>query len=152
MHSVLLFVHLAGVVVWVGGMFFVHFCLRPVVAEQLPPGPRLQLMSAVLGRFFPVVAVGVVAILGSGFARMLAVGMARAPVNWHLMAALGLLMALIFCLIYLLHYPKLRARVAAEDWPAAAAVLNRIRSLVAANLLLGVLTIAVATLGASLIG
>ena len=152
MHSVLILLHLAGVVVWVGGMFFVHFCLRPVAAQQLPPGPRLQLMTAVLGRFFMVVALSVLAILASGFARMLFVGMAQAPVHWHVMAALGLLMAVIFSVIYLLLYPKLRVRVAAEDWPSAGAVLNRIRPLVATNLLLGVLTIAVATLGAGLAG
>jgi uncharacterized membrane protein len=152
MHTVLLFLHLAGVIVWVGGMFFAHFCLRPVVAEQLPPGPRLTLMAAVLGRFFRAVGLAVVVIVLSGLARMGAVGFARAPGHWHVMAGLGLLMAVIFAVIYLALFPRLRAGVAAQDWPAAGAALNRIRQLVAGNLLLGVVTVAVATLGAGLAG
>ena len=41
MRSILLLLHLSGVIVWVGGMFFAHFCLRPVAALQLPPPQRL---------------------------------------------------------------------------------------------------------------
>ena len=37
-----------------------------------------------------------------------------------------------------------------QDWPAAGAAMNRIRILVAINLALGALTIAVATLGTHL--
>lgn len=152
MHTVLLFLHLAGVIVWVGGMFFAYFCLRPVVAEQLPPAQRLALMAAVLGRFFRVVGLAVVVIVFSGFARMGAVGFAQGPGQWHAMAGLGLLMAAIFAVIYLALFPKLQAAVAAQDWPAAGASLNSIRRLVAGNLLLGALTVAVATLGAGLVG
>lgn len=147
MRAILLLVHLFGVVIWVGGMFFAHFCLRPVAAQQLPPPQRLPLLAAVLGRFFPVVAVSIVAILASGFARMVATGFAQAPLHWHLMAALGLLMAAIFALIYLFHFPRLKAAVAEQAWPVAGAAMNRIRLLVATNLWLGGLTIVVATLG-----
>ena len=54
LHHLLLFVHLAGVIVWVGGMSFAHFCLRPA-ALALPPAQRLALWSGVFGRFFPLV-------------------------------------------------------------------------------------------------
>lgn len=148
MRSFLLFLHLAGVIVWVGGMFFAHFCLRPVAAVQLPAGPRLTLLVAVLGRFFVAVAWAIVAILLSGFARLTIVGFAQAPVHWHAMAGLGMLMTAIFVVIYGRFFPRLRAGVAAEDWPAAGAAMNRIRQWVAMNLLLGGLTLAVATLGA----
>lgn len=148
MHSFLLLLHLAGVVVWVGGMFFAQFCLRPVAALQLPPPQRLPLLAAVLGRFFTAVAVSIVAIVVSGFASMLMTGFARAPVHWHVMSAIGLVMAAIFGVIYFLHFPRLKAGVAIQDWPAAGAAMNRIRLLVAANLILGGVTICVATLGA----
>jgi len=151
MRSFLLFLHLAGVVVWVGGMFFAHFCLRPVAAEQLPPAQRLSLLSAVLGRFFVAVALAVSVILATGFASLKLTGFAQAPLHWHAMAGLGLLMAGIFALIYFRLYPRLRAGVAATDWAAAGAAMNRIRLLVGINLLLGGLTLAVATLGASLL-
>lgn len=147
MRSILLLLHLSGVIVWVGGMFFAHFCLRPVVAAQLPPPQRLPLLAAVLGRFFVAVVVSIVAILASGFAIMGAAGFGQAPIHWHVMSGIGLAMAAIFGVIYFLHFPLLRAGVAVQDWPAAGAAMNRIRVLVATNLLLGVLTIAVATLG-----
>lgn len=147
MRSFLLLLHLAGVVIWIGGMFFAHFCLRPVAAEQLPPPQRLPLLAEVLGRFFLAVAVSIVAILASGFVIMGMTGFGQAPIYWHVMETSGLLMTGIFCVIYFLHYPRLKAGVAAQDWPAAGAAMNRIRPLVATNLLLGALTIAVATLG-----
>jgi uncharacterized membrane protein len=152
MRSILLLLHLSGVIVWVGGMFFAHFCLRPVAVAQLPPPQRLALLAAVLGRFFVAVAVALVAILGSGFAGMALVGFAQAPLHWHLMSGLGLLMAAIFAVIYLFFYPQLKASVAAQAWPAAGATMNRIRQLVATNLLLGALTVVVATLGSHLGG
>jgi uncharacterized membrane protein len=147
MPPFLLLLHLAGVIVWVGGMFFAHFCLRPVAAAQLPPPQRLPLLAAVLGRFFTTVAASIIAILVSGFALIGAAGFAQAPIHWHVMSGIGLLMAAIFCVIYFLHYPRLTAGVAAQDWPAAGAAMNRIRQLVATNLLLGTLTVTVATLG-----
>jgi uncharacterized membrane protein len=147
MHDLLVFVHLAGVIVWIGGMFFAHFCLRPVAAAQLPPPQRLPLLAGILGRFFPAVTGAIVAIIGSGIALMLIPGFARAPAHWHLMMTIGLVMAAIFAVIALRFFPQLRQGVAAGDWPAAGAAMNRIRQLVATNLLLGTLTVAVATLG-----
>lgn len=148
MRSILLLLHLSGVIVWIGGMFFAHFCLRPVAAAQLPPAQRLPLLAAVLGRFFTAVAVSIVAILGSGLARLAATGFAQAPLHWHAMAGLGVLMAAIFGVIYFMHYPRLKAGVAAQDWPGAGAAMNRIRLLVATNLGLGGLTVVIAMLGA----
>ena len=148
MRSILLFLHLAGVIIWVGGMFFAHFCLRPAAAAQLPPPQRLPLLAEVLGRFFFAVAASIVAIIVSGFAIIGSVGFGQTPIHWHVMEAVGLLMTGTFCVIYFLYYHRLKAGVAAQDWPAAGAAMNRIRVLVATNLLLGALTIAVATLGA----
>ena len=152
MYEILAFLHIAGVIVWVGGMFFAHVCLRPVAAAQLPPPQRLPLLAAVLARFFPAVTLAIVAILVSGLALMLIPGFARAPLHWHLMMTMGLIMAAIFAVIALRFFPRLRRGVAAADWPAAGAAMNRIRQLVATNLLIGALTVAVATLGSRLTG
>lgn len=140
----LLLAHLAGVIVWIGGMFFAHFCLRPVAALQLPPPQRLPLMTAVLGRFFAAVAVSVVAILGSGFAMASISGYAGGTVGRHLMMGIGSAMALIFAVIYLRLYPQLRSRIEAGEWQAGGAVLDRIRRLVLLNLGLGTLTMVAA--------
>lgn len=148
MMPVFILLHLVGVIVWVGGMFFVHYFLRPVVVAQLAPPQRLPLMAAVLGRFFAVVAIAVGIILGSGFAMMFTVTFKNALLHWHVMMATGLGMAGIFAWIYGGLYPRLAAGVAAQDWPAAGAAMERIRKLVTVNLHLGFLTIIVATLGA----
>ena len=99
LHHLMLFVHLAGVIVWVGGMSFAHFCLRPA-SLALPPPQRLALWHGVLARFFPIVWLALAAIVGSGFAMLLAVGFAQAPLAWHAMAAVGLVMAAIFASIW----------------------------------------------------
>ena len=65
--------HLLGVVVWIGGMFFAHMALRPA-AQALPPPQRLPLLAATLTRFVQWVAVAIVAILGSGIGLIVMVG------------------------------------------------------------------------------
>jgi uncharacterized membrane protein len=145
--SVLLFVHIAAVVVWVGGMFFAYVCLRPVAAEQLPPPQRLPLWAAVFRRFFPWVWAAVVLIFASGLGMILQVSFKYAPLHWHVMFLTGLTMMAIFFHVYFAPFARLGRGVAAQDWPAAAAALNQIRVLVGINVVLGFLTIAVATLG-----
>ena len=144
LYASLLFVHLASAVVWLGGMVFAHFALRPAAMQVLEPPARLPLMALALGRFFRLVAVAVVAILLSGWLLIARVGFAQAPVGWHLMLAIGVLMALIFAFIYLRLYPALRAAVASKQWPAGAGVLERIRGLVFVNLCLVFLAVAAA--------
>lgn len=146
MHATLLFLHLAAAVFWVGGMAFAHFCMRPAAVELLQPPQRLPLMAKALGRFFPLAAVAVVVILVTGFWMLLraGTGMAKAPVGWHAMLGLGLVMAVVFVVIYMRLNPVLQKHVAAHEWPQAGAALNRIRQLVTLNLVLGVLTLAAA--------
>jgi len=152
LYTGLLFIHLIGVVLWVGGMFVLHFAVRPAAAGQLPPPQRLPLLADVLGRFFFWVSIAIVAILASGIGLVLgAGGFANAHASVHLMFALGLVMAAIFVLIRFAPYPRLRRAVAASEWPTAARELDRIRKLVLVNLSLGVITTAVATVGRALL-
>jgi uncharacterized membrane protein len=142
-----LFLHVVGIVVWVGGMFFAYTCLRPAAAEVLEPPLRLTLWQRVFARFFPAVWVAVGLILLSGFALLLAGGVAGAPHYRLLMMVLGLVMSGVFVGVVFGPFRRLSDAVAAKDWPAGAAALGRIRQLVAVNLTLAALTIAVATLG-----
>lgn len=142
-----LFLHIGSVVVWVGGMFFAYQCLRPVAAQQLEPAQRLPLWAGVFERFFPWVWTAVVLILVSGLSMLLPVGLKQAPLNWHLMWALGVLMMLIFLHVFFAPFRRLKRGVAAQQWQEAGAALNQIRVLVGANLILGFITIALATLG-----
>lgn len=147
MHPILLFLHLAGVVLWVGGMFFAWMCLRPVAAAQLEPPARLTLWAGVFARFFPWVWVAVSAILISGLQTLLSVGMKLAPIHWHAMLLLGLVMGAIFVYVVTRPYGKLKAAVADQDWPAGGRALGQIRQLIGINLILGFVTVGVASLG-----
>lgn len=146
----LLFLHLISVTIWVGGMFFAYVCLRPVAAALLEPPQRLVLWAEVFSRFFPWVWLAVMLIPASGLAVLSLVGWDSAPAHWYAMLLLGVAMMLIFAHVYFAPFSRLRQAVAATDWPKASAALNQIRQMVGINLALGLLTIAVATLGAYL--
>lgn len=142
-----LFLHVSGVVVWVGGMFFAYVCLRPAAVEVLEPPLRLTLWQRVFKRFFPMVWLAVGMILASGFTMIINLGFAAAPLHVHLMFASGLVMVGVFVGVVTLPFRALSDAVAASDWPAGGAALGRIRQLVGFNLGLGFVTIALATLG-----
>ena len=89
MHNLILFFHLAAAIFWMGGMAFMVMALRPPLAEQLQPPARLQLMAAVLSRFFVVVVISIAVLLATGIVMLLSVPAAQAPPGWHAMAALG---------------------------------------------------------------
>ena len=147
MHPIFLFLHIAGVVLWVGGMFFAWMCLRPVAAVQLEPPSRLRLWAAVFARFFPWVWGAVSTIFLSGLLPLLAIGMKQAPLHWHLMLLLGLIMSTIFGYVFVVPYGRLKSAVADQDWPTGGTALGQIRRLIGINLILGFATIAVASLG-----
>jgi len=151
----LLLAHLLGVIVWIGGMFFAHFALRPSAAEILQPPERLRLMAAALGRFFSWVEGSIVLILASGIGMMMILGhdrgMFAVPPYVHAMFALGLVMMAIFGHIRFVPYKRLSAAVAASDWPAAGAALAQIRMLVTVNLCLGLVTTLVGAVGPGLV-
>jgi uncharacterized membrane protein len=143
-HQILLFTHLTSVIVWVGGMFFAYFCLRPAAGAILKPPERLPLWVATFRLFLAYSAGAVVLILISGIIMLANVGMSQAPTGWHIMLTLGLVMAAVFSIVYFVLYPRLVALCASSSWPAAANVLNNIRRLVAFNLLLALCTIVTA--------
>jgi uncharacterized membrane protein len=138
--------HLLGVVVWVGGMFFAHMALRPSVQALAPPD-RLPLLAATLTRFLAWAAVAVVAILASGAAMIQLMGGVSAINHWvAAMAVAGLVMAAIYVYLVALPFRELRAAVAAKDWPRGGAAMQRIRHLVAVNLVLGIVVVTLGVL------
>ncbi|MFO1398376.1 MAG: CopD family protein [Burkholderiales bacterium] len=139
--------HLLGVIVWVGGMFFAHMALRPAAAA-LPPPQRLPLLSATLTRFVAWVGVAVVAILASGgFMMRGAGGMGAAGSAVQAMVVVGVVMTIVYAYIVAVPLRRLRAAVAAGDWPAGGAAMTVVRRLVALNLVLGFVTVTLAAFG-----
>lgn len=143
--EVALFLHLLGVAVWVGGMVFAHFCLRPALGD-LSPQLRLPLWESVFGRFFNWVGVSVLVILISGGFLLTQFGGAHAIWPLHAMAGLGIVMMLIFGHIRFAVYPRIRRAVQTQKWPDGAQAVGTVRRLVLINLVLGVVTIGVAVL------
>lgn len=135
--------HVMGVVVWIGGMFFAHVALRPA-AQSLAPPERLPLLADTLSRFIAWVAVAIVAILASGFAMIAMLG--TVGLHVHAMTAVGLAMMAVYAYIVVVPLRILRGAVAAGDWQRAGPAMLRIRQLVAVNLALGIAVIAVAYL------
>jgi len=95
-YATLKTVHVLSIIVWIGGMVFAHFFLRPAVA-QLEAPVRLRLMHDVLGRFFRAVLVASLLTLASGVWMLGRVakqvvqsgGGFEMPLAWTMMAVLG---------------------------------------------------------------
>jgi uncharacterized membrane protein len=148
--NISLFLHVLGVVVWVGGMFFAYMALRPVAASVLEPPQRLTLWAGVFDRFFPWVWASVALILLTGLHMLMLIGGAAAPHYALGMFVLGLVMMLIFAHVFFAPYRKLKRAVAGQDWKAGGAALGQIRMLIGINLSIGLLTIALVFLGRAL--
>ena len=141
--------HVLFAVVWVGGMIFAQLALRPVAVAQLEPPRRIAFLTAVLGRFFWLVWAAVVILPLTGFWLIAGYGgMARLGWHIHLMTGVGIVMVLIYLTLFLAVFLPLRQAVAAGDWAVAGRRLEWTRRLLWTNLLLGVLVVLTAALGA----
>lgn len=154
LYALLKLAHLFAVIVWIGGMVFAHFFLRPAAAATLEPAQRVPLMQATLQRFFGAVSIAAAVVLASGLwmigrvakATVQSGGSFAMPLSWTVMATLGLVMIAIFGHIRFALYKRLRVATQAGDWAAGGNALASIRTWVTVNLGLGLATVAVAVL------
>lgn len=139
--------HVLAALIWVGGMFFAWMILRPAAGAALEGPARLTLWANVFQRFFVWVwlAVAILPISGIGLLHLRFSGFETAPRYVQVMMGLYLVMTALFIRIQALKFPELRAAVAAQDWPVGAAVLGQIRRLVGINLIVGLVTVAIAS-------
>jgi uncharacterized membrane protein len=138
--------HLVAAILWVGGMGFVLLALRPVAHAQLQPPARLPLMCAVLSRFFFVVWLSIAALAATGAYMLGTSGMHAAPLGWHWMMGIGLLMMALFAHIYFAPFRRLKLAVLAADWPEGGRRIGQIALLVKINFALAWLAIAAVVL------
>ncbi|MCW5669020.1 MAG: CopD family protein [Hydrogenophaga sp.] len=151
--SALKLVHVLAVILWVGGMAFAHFFLRPSV-QALEPPVRLRLLHAVMKRFFSVVLWASLVVLATGLwmigrtaKETVQAGLAfNMPLDWTIMATLGIVMILIFGHIRFALFKRFTRAVAASEWPAAGAAMASIRSWVFVNLCIGIAIVCVTLL------
>lgn len=152
-YAALKLIHVLAVVFWVGGMAFAHTCLRPSL-QQLQAPERQRLMHAVLSRFFSGVLVAALLVLASGLwmigrvaKESVQAGVSFAmPLDWIVMAVLGIAMIAIFGHIRFALFKRFTRAVMASDWALGGQVLASIRLWVLINLVIGVAVIAVALL------
>ena len=138
LYATLKLLHILSIVVWIGGMFFAHFFLRP----------------AALQRFFGAVLIAIVIVLATGLwmigrvaKESVQAGLSfNMPLDWTIMATLGLVMMAIFGHIRFALFKRLSKAVVASDWPAGGAALASIRTWVSVNLAIGVVIIVITLL------
>jgi uncharacterized membrane protein len=133
-------VHLLGAVVWVGGMFFAILIMRPALASLDPP-QRIDIYRAAFSRFFRVLWVVMPGMLLTGYLMLFGEfgGFAGAAWNIQMMHMLGLAMTAIFLGIWFRPYQRFRN--------GQGRAIEIIRPLIIANLVLGLITVALGALG-----
>lgn len=142
-------IHTLAAVIWVGGMFFAHFALRPAALDLAPP-ERLGLWRRVLPRFFNWVWLSIAALLVTGYGVLFLGyrgGLTGGALHIDLMQATGLLMMINFTYLYFGPFRTFKRHVDAAAYPDAAVSLGRVRTIVTINLVLGLFTTAVGATG-----
>lgn len=149
LSPVMLGLHALAAVVWVGGMFFAYLVLRPSVPAIEPPPERLKLWNRVFEKFFFWVWIAAISLPATGYWQLYMDfgGFSGAGSHIHIMHLTGWVMIVLFIYLYMKPYAGFRAAVDAEDWPTAAANLDRIRKIVATNLAIGLFTVAIGASG-----
>ncbi len=139
--GLVLAVHLLAMAVWVGGMAYALLVLRPSLVV-LDPAARLTLHARTFQRFFLVVWHAMPLMLLTGWAMVLGIygGFAALPWTVNVMQLLGLVMAIVFLVLFFGPWKRFRATPHAE-------VTESIRRLIRLNLALGAATVIIAALG-----
>ena len=131
--------HWVGAITWLGGMTALTFAARPAAIEFLEGSLRVQTLHGMLRRFFVLVWVSIALLLLSGLHMwgVAAKAGAAAPVGWHVMAVIGVVMMLIFGHVYFVPFKRLGRAAAVGEWASCGAQLAVIHKLVVTNLVLG---------------
>ncbi len=148
MAALSLALHALAAAIWVGGMFLAYVVLRPS-AGALAAGDRLALWERVFSRFFPWVIGAIVVLLATGYWLLFGLhgGFRGSGVHIHVMHLTGWLMFLLFFHLFFVPWRRYRRALAARDQPGAGRWLGQIRLIIAVNLGLGLLTVAIGASG-----
>ena len=146
----MLALHGVAATLWIGGMFFAYVVMRPAAIAVLEPPLRLQLFQAAFSRFFKWVWLFILILLLTGYFGVSA-GFGGFTPHLHIMHTVGLLMCLLFIVLFFSLYLPFNKAVEAQDFPKAGGLLAKIRWVIFANLLLGIVNIVVGISGAYLI-
>ena len=137
--NLVLAVHILAMAMWTGGMAYALIVLRPSLAV-LAPADRLALHGQTFKRFFLIIWHSMPLVLITGWAMVFGVygGFATIPWPVNVMQALGLVMAVVFLVLFFGPWKRFRAQPSAE-------AAGSIRRLIMVNLILGVVVTVVAS-------
>ncbi len=146
--SIAITLHVIAAIIWVGGMFFAVYVLRPAAAD-LEAADRVALWGRALSSFLPTVWVAVMVLLASGYWMIFAAygGMGQLPTYLALMHGIGWIMVLIFLHLWFAPYRRFRKALAAGDTAEAGRRLNQVRIMVTINFYIGLINTAVGVSG-----
>ncbi len=138
--SLVLAVHILAMTAWVGGMAYALLVMRPSLGVLAAATDRMAVLGDTFRRFFRIVWVAMPLVLLSGWAMVFGVwgGFAHLPWPVNVMQVLGLVMAVVYLVLFFGPYKRFKA----QPGPGPAA---SIRKLIHANLGLGVIVIIVAS-------
>ncbi len=145
--SVAIMLHLLAALVWVGGMFFSYWILRPVFASQMiPPNELPPLWRQIYKRFFTYVWISIIVLFITGFWMMLygLGGFGAVPISIHLMMTLAIIMVGIFVYIQFGPFQKMCQSIDTGDKQAAAAQMVKLRTVISINMYLGIFVVLMA--------
>ena len=136
--------HLLAINVWVGGMFFLIMVLSHAITTLEQP-QQLALWAKILKYFFFWVWLAVLTLLSSGISMLVYRfhDFMNAPVYVLVMVCLGVLMILIFLLMYFIVYPKFKRSFQNQAIEMSLDQLRVLRILGFVNMLLGLCVVVV---------
>jgi uncharacterized membrane protein len=141
---IILFVHLLFAVTWVGGMIAIRFALHPSLPIIDDGSKRLELVIAVLNRFFLMVSTAIVFVGITGIIMMLGIGFKSVPALYvavHVKTQIWMVMAIVYGVIYY-RFTKAKSCFEAGDNENAAKYLAPLaKFLIPTNIFLGLVAI-----------
>ena len=137
--------HTVAALIWVGGLFFILFILRPA-SIRIDPPQRFRLFGRVFKYFSPWVWGSIATLLITGYWMQLS-GNGTPGLHTHMMQGFGIFMMFLFGHLYHAPYKRFREALDEESWAKTNYQANRMRRAVRWSLVLGVFTVIVATTG-----
>ena len=137
--------HTVAALIWVGGLGFLLFILRPA-SIRIDPPQRFRLFGRVFKYFSPWVWGSIATLLITGYWMLLS-GNGTPGLHTHMMQGFGIFMMFLHWYLHHVTYRRFCEAVDLESWAKTNYQANRIRRTIRWSLLLGIITVAVATTG-----
>jgi len=137
-NAIAIILHIIAINVWVGGMFFLVMVLGRAIST-LEQAQQLTVWAMVLKYFFFWVWLAALTLLSTGFGMLVYRfhDFVNAPAYIFVMASLGVLMGLVFLLMYFIFYQKFRHAIQDQSVEMARDYLRVIRILGFVNMIMG---------------